>query len=196
VGGLINASYNLNLVVHNTAWIPGHLHLTVGTAVTLTFMGVAYWLVPYLCGRGLWSRHLALGQVWLWALAMTVFSHAQHNLGVAGAPRRTMLGAAPYLRPEWGWDLMVVGVAGSALFVSALLFYLNLVLTLVASRSPAPAVPEFAEALSGPDHAPAILDRWRPWLVLAAALIVIAYGPSLLHLWATTPLTTPGMRVW
>jgi cytochrome c oxidase subunit 1 len=31
VGGLINASYNLNLVVHNTAWIPGHLHLTVRT---------------------------------------------------------------------------------------------------------------------------------------------------------------------
>jgi cytochrome c oxidase subunit 1 len=196
VGGLINASYNLNLIVHNTAWIPGHLHLTVGTAVTLTFMGVAYWLVPYLCGRGLWSRRLALGQVWLWVIAMTVFSHAQHNLGVAGAPRRTMLGAAPYLRPEWGWDLMVVGVAGSALFLSALAFYANLVLTLVASRSPAPAVPQFAEALSGPDHAPAILDRWRPWLVLAGILIVIAYGPSLLHLWATTPLNTPGMRVW
>jgi cytochrome c oxidase subunit 1 len=51
VGGLINASYNLNLVVHNTAWIPGHLHLTVGTAVTLSFMGITYWLIPVLRGR-------------------------------------------------------------------------------------------------------------------------------------------------
>jgi cytochrome c oxidase subunit 1 len=29
IGGLINASVSLNLLVHNTAWIPGHLHLTV-----------------------------------------------------------------------------------------------------------------------------------------------------------------------
>ena len=64
VGGLINASYNLNLLVHNTAWIPGHLHLTVGTAVTLSFMGITYWLVPVLRGRALWSRRLALFQAW------------------------------------------------------------------------------------------------------------------------------------
>jgi hypothetical protein len=57
-------------------------------------------------------------------------------------------------------------------------------------------MPGFAEALSGPDHAPAALDRWRPWLVLAALLIVVAYGPSLARLVATTPLTTPGFRVW
>ena len=43
---------------------------------------------------------------------------------------------------------------------------------------------------------PAILDRWRPWLALAALLILIAYGPSLAHLIATTPLTSPGFRVW
>ena len=29
-----------------------------------------------------------------------------------------------------------------------------------------------------------------------AILIAIAYGPTLLHLIATTPLTTPGFRVW
>ena len=55
---------------------------------------------------------------------------------------------------------------------------------------------KFAEALSGPDHAPAVLDRWRPWLVVAAGLIVVAYGPSLARLVATTPLVTPGFRVW
>ena len=196
VGGLINASYNLNLVVHNTAWIPGHLHLTVGTAVTLSFMGITYWLVPVLRGRALWSRRLALVQAWLWFVAMAVFSHAQHNLGLAGAPRRTMLSAAPYVRPEWHWDLMWVGIGGTGLFLSALLYFLNIVGTLAWSRGPAPEMPRFAEALSGPDHAPAVLDRWRPWLALAALLILIAYGPSLAHLIATTPLTTPGFRVW
>jgi cytochrome c oxidase subunit I len=29
ISGLINASYNVNLVAHNTAWVPGHFHLTV-----------------------------------------------------------------------------------------------------------------------------------------------------------------------
>jgi cytochrome c oxidase subunit I len=66
----------------------------------------------------------------------------------------------------------------------------------VASRKPAPAMPAFAEALSGPEHAPAILDRWRPWLALAAVLIVIAYGPNLVRLAATTSFNAPGFRVW
>jgi cytochrome c oxidase subunit 1 len=196
IGGLINASYNLNLVVHNTAWIPGHLHLTVGTAVTLTFMGITYWLVPHLAGRALWSRGLALAQVWTWFVGMIVFSNAMHRVGMLGAPRRTMLGAAAYVQPEWRAVLPLVGIGGAILFVSSLLYFLNLVLTLVASRAPAPAVPQFAEAMSGPDHAPPILDRWRPWLVLAGVLIAVAYGPSLLRLALTTPLTTPGLRVW
>jgi cytochrome c oxidase subunit 1 len=196
VGGLINASFNVNLVVHNTAWIPGHLHLTVGTAVTLTFMGITYWLVPVLCGRALWSRRVALAQAWLWFGGMVVFSNALHRLGLMGAPRRTMLGAAPYLQPEWKAVLPLVGIGGTILFVSALLYFLNLGLTLVASREPAPAMPAFAEALSGSEHAPAILDRWGPWLALAALLIAIAYGPTLFRLATTTPLTTPGFRVW
>lgn len=197
VGGLINASFNLNLVVHNTAWIPGHLHLTVGSAVSLTFMGVSYWLVPHLAGRGLWSRRLALAQVWLWFAGMVVFSNALHRLGVLGAPRRTMLGAVPYAQPEWAPVLPLVGLGGAALFLSSLLYFLNLVLTVTpAARRAAAPVPGFAEARSGPDHAPAILDRWRPWLALAALLIVVAYGPTLLRLVLATPLVTPGFRVW
>ncbi len=196
VGGLINASYNLNLVVHNTAWIPGHLHLTVGTAVTLTFMGITYWLLPTLCGRALWGRRLALAQVWLWFVGMAIFSHAMHQLGIMGAPRRTMLGVAAYVQPEWRSTMAWVGIGGTILFASSLLYFLNVVLTVTLSRRPAPAPPEFAEAMSGPDHSPLILDRWRPWLALAAVLIAIAYGPTLLRLGVTTPLTTPGFRVW
>jgi hypothetical protein len=65
----------------------------------------------------------------------------------------------------------------------------------VSRRAPQPAL-EFAEAASGPDQAPAFLDRWRPWLALTALLIVIAYGPTLIRLATTTSLTTPGLRVW
>jgi cytochrome c oxidase subunit I len=155
IGGLINASFSLNLLVHNTAWIPGHLHLTVGTAVTLSFMGISYWLVPLLRGRALWSRRLALTQVWLWVAGMLLFSNALHRLGLMGAPRRTMLGAAPYIQPEWKAALPLVGIGGAILTLSALLYFANLLLTLVASRAAHPHGVAFAEAMSGADHAPA-----------------------------------------
>lgn len=196
IGGLVNASFSLNLLVHNTAWIPGHLHLTVGTAVTLSFMGITYWLVPALRGRALWSRRIALAQVWLWLGGMVIFSNALHRLGLMGMPRRTQIAAAPYLTAEWKALLPLVGIGGTLLFVSAMLYFLNLALTVVASRKPYAVEVQFAEALSGPDHAPVLFDRWKPWLVLAFVLIALAYGPSLLQLAATTPLDAPGLRVW
>lgn len=84
----------------------------------------------------------------------------------------------------------------AVLWTNAYLKLWNLVMTCLASRAAAPDVPGFADALSGADHAPAILDRWRPWIALAFVLIAIAYGPTLFRLATTTPFDTPGMRVW
>jgi cytochrome c oxidase subunit I len=196
IGGLVNASFSLNLLVHNTAWIPGHLHLTVGTAVTLSFMGITYWLVPLLRGRELWSRRLALAQVWLWLGGMVIFSNALHRLGLMGMPRRTQIMAAPYVTPEWKAVLPLVGIGGTLLFVSAMLYFVVLILTVAASRKPFVGEVPFAEAMSGPEGAPVMFDRWKPWLALAFVLIALAYGPTLVHLIVTTPLNAPGMRVW
>lgn len=196
VGGLVNASYSVNLIVHNTMYIVGHFHLTIGTAVTLSFMGITYWLVPVLRGRGLWSRPLALTQTWMWFVGMTIFSFALHDLGLLGMPRRTMISMATYVQPQWRPLMPLVAIGGSLLFLSGMLYFVNLLLTCVSSRQPAPAAPAFAEALSGPDQAPAFLDRWRPWLVLTGIFIAIAYGHTLFHLISETPLNVPGLRVW
>jgi cytochrome c oxidase subunit 1 len=198
IGGLINASYNINLVVHNTAWVPGHFHLTVGTAVTLTFMGLSYWLVPFLRGRALWHPRLALVQAWLWFIGMGIFSHALHRLGLRGMPRRTMIGASPYLtlRPDWQADLPMVGLGGTLLFLSALFYFINIGMTVAVSRRPAQVEMPAAEALSGPEEAPRILDRWWPWLAVAGLLILLAYGPTIAQLVSTSPLNAPGYRVW
>jgi cytochrome c oxidase subunit 1 len=119
-----------------------------------------------------------------------------HRLGLMGMPRRTHISAAPYMTAEWKALLPLVGIGGTLLFISAMLYFLNLALTVTASRRPCAGEVLFAEALSGPDHAPVIFDRWKPWLVLAFALIALAYGPSLVQLAATTPLDVPGLRVW
>src|SRR5690625_878023 len=50
-GGIINASNQMNQVIHNTIWVTGHFHLTAATSVMLTFFGIAYWLIPSLTGR-------------------------------------------------------------------------------------------------------------------------------------------------
>ena len=103
---------------------------------------------------------------------------------------------ATYVQPEWRPVMPLVAIGGTIMFVSAILYFLNLVLTCVASRQPAPETPAFAEALSGPEEAPACLDRWRPWLIITAVFIVIAYGHTLVHLVSTTPFNVPGLRVW
>src|SRR5262249_7319461 len=171
-------------------------HLTVGAAVTLTFIGITYWLVPVVSGRALWSRRLALTQVWLWFIGMVVFSNSLPRLGFMGVPPRTAIRASAYLRPDWRAVLPLVGMGGTLFFVSGVLSFVNLVLTVWRSHAPAPGFPGFAIATSGAEHAPAIFDRWRPWIALAVVLILIAYGPSLARLVLTTRLDAPGLRVW
>ena len=196
IGGLINASYSMNLVVHNTTYVVGHFHTTVGTAVTLTYMGISYWLVPYLAGRPLWSRRMALAQAWLWTGGMLIFSIALHELGLRGMPRRTMISQASYFQPEWASLLPWVGVGGTLLFVSGALYLLNLALTVTVARGEVAAMPAFAEAASPAEDGPVVLNRVRMWVVMAVVLLVVAYGPTLARLVGTSQLNAPGFRVW
>ncbi len=196
IGGLINASYNMNLIVHNTTYVVGHFHTTVGTAVTLTYMGISYWLIPHLCGRVLWSRRMALAQSWLWFAGMLIFSTALHELGLRGMPRRTMISQAAYLQPGWSGLMPWVGVGGTLLFISGCLYLLNLFLTATVSRRAEVPAPAFAEAAAPAEDAPALLGRIRPWVVVAVVMLVVAYGPTLTRLVVTSQLNVPGLRVW
>ncbi|MCK9909576.1 cbb3-type cytochrome c oxidase subunit I, partial [Microbacteriaceae bacterium K1510] len=90
-GGIINASNQMNAVIHNTIWVTGHFHITVGAAVALTFFGATYWLIPVLTGRELTARVNRMGMVQtvFWSVGMFIMSGAMHGLGLAGTPRRT-----------------------------------------------------------------------------------------------------------
>jgi cytochrome c oxidase subunit 1 len=107
-----------------------------------------------------------------------------------------MISQASYFQPEWQALLPWVAVGGTLLFISGILYLLNLLLTVTAGRAPAPAVPEFAESAAPPEEGPALLNRLRPWVVMAAVLLVIAYGPTLTRLVVTGQFNVPGLRVW
>lgn len=157
---------------------------------------VTYWLVPVLSGRALWRPRLALAQAWLWFGGMVIFSNSLHRLGLMSMPRRTSIGAAPYVQPEWKPLLPLVGIGGAILFASALPYFAIIGMTAFASKREAVERPAFAEALSGPADAPAFLDRLAPWVGAALVLILLAYGPTIWHLSVSTPFSSPGFRVW
>ncbi|MCX6067299.1 MAG: b(o/a)3-type cytochrome-c oxidase subunit 1 [Chloroflexi bacterium] len=196
-GGLINASYDINLVVHNTAWVPGHFHLTVGTAVTLTFMGILYWMLPYLTGKALWGRKAALWQAWTWFVGMTIFSRGMHWIGLLGAPRRTMLGVAiqNYGSGAWRVPTLFVGIGGLILLVSGTLFFTVMIMTAFFSKEKAEVDMPIAEA-AHPEAIPAWLNNWQPWLIGTIVLILIAYGPMLIELISQAQFTSPGFQLW
>ncbi len=194
IGGLTNASYSLNLVIHNTAWVPGHFHLTVATAVTLSFMGISYWMVPYITGKQLYKPKLALIQAWTWFVGMIIFSNAMHVVGLLGAPRRTPLGSAPYVPEEWSGHLLRISIGGTILFYSVYTFgYVMLRTALGPKADPAlvPTVP-IAESIRSPQLTPVWLDRFKPWLIAAALLLLIAYGPQLVDQIWNMELNSPG----
>ena len=197
ISGITNASYNLNLVLHNTAWVPGHFHLTVASAVTLSFMGISYWLVPFLTGKQLWKPKWAVVQSWLWFIGMLVFSNAMHVIGLLGAPRRVPLGLAPYVPEEWSGTLLRVGIGGAILFVAVYLYVVIMASTVFSkvTATEKTEIPE-AEALINPQVTPGWLDRWAPWLVGTFALILIAYGPQLIVQISNIALNAPGGRFW
>jgi cytochrome c oxidase subunit 1 len=198
IGGLINASYNINLVVHNTTWVPGHFHLTVSSAATLTYMGISFWLVPYITGKKLWKPKWALVQVWLWFIGVVIFSNAMHVVGLLGAPRRTPLGLAPYVPEEWSGHLLRIGIGGIFLFVSVYLYIVIMAATALGKKVPVEeqVEPPIAESVHDPQETPAWLDRWVVWLVIALALLAIAYGPQIVDQLVHMGATSPGFKVW
>ncbi|ELZ84214.1 cytochrome c oxidase subunit I [Haloferax larsenii JCM 13917] len=178
--GMINAGMNINYLIHNSLWVPGHFHMTVGTAVALTFMAAAYWLVPQLTGTKLYSRPIGLLQVVLWFVGMVFMSNAMHRAGLAGIPRRT---AEPqyqnfdFVTPIGSiFELRVqIAFGGLLLFLSVVLFLFNMLLTAFGEKSERP-VDEFLPApLSGPEGSPRVLDNLGLWTGIAVVLVILAY---------------------
>jgi len=198
-GGIVNNSYSMDVLVHNTMWIVGHFHITVGGPAALTFIGATYGLVPALTGRALFAPKLALVQVYTWFVGMSIMSTAMHWAGLLGSPRRTAdvsyfgaQGAA-----TWHPQMMWAAAGGTIVAISVLMFIIVATGTFVAN-SPAAERPTFDFASTNEDalETPAALDRLGRWGAIALGLAVLAYaGPVTQQIQAHAYLA-PGMRTW
>ncbi|CAM4240466.1 b(o/a)3-type cytochrome-c oxidase subunit 1 [Lederbergia lenta] len=205
-GGIINASFQLNELVHNTMWVVGHFHITVGTPVAMTFMGISFWLIPYLSGRKFTKslQKLAFIQIITWSIGMLLMSTAQHILGLLGAPRRTAF-AGYNSHPsalEWFDGILsnhvTMAVGGTILFLSAmLLVYIVANLMFFAPKANVPTeAEEFPVADSDTTHTPKFLENWWLWIGLAVALIGMAYAIPLSDMIQHSPPGSRGFITW
>ncbi|TAA65863.1 b(o/a)3-type cytochrome-c oxidase subunit 1 [Planococcus salinarum] len=205
-GGIINASFQLNEVVHNTLWIVGHFHITVGTPVAMTFMGLTFWLIPYLTGRKFTKsmQKLAFVQIITWSIGMLLMSTSQHILGLLGAPRRTAYsnynGHPSAL--EWFDGILTshttMAVGGSILFLSAMILIYIVVMSMFISPKALKVEDqvEFPMAESDKTHTPKWLENWWIWIGIAFALIIIAYAIPLSSMIMHAPPGSEGFKTW
>jgi len=194
-GGAVNAAYAMNSMVHNTAWIQGHFHITVGTATALTFMGATYWLLPRIRGRTLRFAGLACAQPYLWFLGMALFSTSNHIAGLMGLPRRVY--SASFLGDEtaatWMPLTRIAALGAVVLVISSLCYVVVVVATWFAgkrSETPIPFV--FARPLVA-SRGPGLWDRLGLWTLIAVVLVIVAYGAPILHLLSQQRFGSPGV---
>ena len=198
--GMVNAGMNINYMIHNTIWVPGHFHLTVGTAVALTFMAGTYWIWPQISNKPIYSPIIGLVQVVVWFVGMALMSNAMHAQGIMGVPRRTAepeYSGFEYSTMFGGFEQLnlQIAIGGTLLFVSTILFIGNLMLTMGNPKISGLADP-LPPALSGPDDAPQVLDNLRLWVSIALVLVVLAYALPLAAIINRGGLLGPGVDTY
>jgi len=189
-GGLINMSFGMNAMVHNTSWVTAHFHLIFGGTVVIMYFAIAYAIWPTLTGRSPASLARQRLQLWLWFVGMMVMTLPWHYLGLQGQWRRvaTFNYADPIIA-GWGPWVIVSLAGGVILLVSALLFVGNLIEFHRERAVPVPRLqPAYAMAVHPPVRVPAALNGFALWNVLVLVLMVAAYAyPIAQFFWINPP---------
>ncbi len=138
ITGVVMGTEQINLIIHNTIYVPAHFHATVAVGTTLTFMALTYLLIPVLFRRALFLPWMAKWQPYVFSLGMTIMILFLLGAGTLGVSRRhwdmdftgAMLSfdypGTAYMLVAVGGIGGVLGVVGGAMFlivtVGSLLF--------------------------------------------------------------------------
>jgi len=151
ITGVTMSNQQINMIIHNTVYVPGHFHGTVASGTTLAFMAFSFWIVPILTRRKLAAPGLAKMSTYLFGLGMGTFALFLMAAGHLGVPRRhwdiTFADAALHFDfSATVHMLMTVGEIGAAVGgVGALFFLISILGTFMGKTVEKGAVPPLAE---------------------------------------------------
>ncbi len=115
ISGVVLGTEQINMLMHNTFYVPGHFHTTVVTGTTLAFMAVTYLLVPTLFRRKMIWPKLCQIQPYLFGIAMSITGLVMMGAGTLGVSRRhwdMAFSGAPF-QYEWpGAAYLMMGMTG------------------------------------------------------------------------------------
>jgi len=88
ISGVVLGTEQINLIMHNTLYVPGHFHATVVAGTTLAFMALTYLVVPLIFQRELVLKGWAKLQPYVFAIGAAGLSLFMMGAGTLGVSRR------------------------------------------------------------------------------------------------------------
>ncbi len=200
-GGIVNASYQLNEMIHNTLWIVGHFHMSLATSVVMTFFGISYWLIPLITRREYTSLANRLGilQSVLFFGGMLLMSGVMHIIGLFGAPRRSYFSTYNEhpAATEWTPYLKVTAMGGVMLFAGLIVYFAIVIyLLFFAPKTKTLTFYPIGVVNEKAQRPPMILERWSLWIAITFVLILLAYTVPIWNLIQDAPPGAPPIRSW
>ncbi len=129
ITGVVMGTEQINLIIHNTIYVPAHFHATVAVGTTLAFMALTYLLIPVLFRRALFLPWMARWQPYVFSAGMTLMILFMLGAGTLGVSRRhwdmDFTGAAlSFGYPPIAYTLMAVAGIGGVLAILGGAMYL------------------------------------------------------------------------
>jgi cytochrome c oxidase subunit 1 len=175
-GGLINMSFAMNSMIHNTSWVTAHFHLIFGGAVVIMYFAIAYEMWPRITAKPLRSKRLARIQLWSWFWGMLITTIPWHIAGLMGQPRRVAnFDYSDPLMARMGPLVIISVIGGLVLLGSAIL----LIVVLVRSHFGAAERVEplgYAIAVNPPVRVAPALNGFGLWTAIVFVLMILTYG--------------------
>jgi cytochrome c oxidase subunit 1 len=179
ISGVVMGTEQINLIIHNTLYVPGHFHGTVVAGTTLAFMALTYVLIPLIFRREVVFPKLAQWQPYLFGAGAGGISVFMMAAGTLGVPRRhwdigfsdavlgfDYPGAAYAMMGLNGLSAILAAIGGGAFIVitvGSILFG--------KAKEPAPAA---AEAGAAPSEPPAVASYGGAGTITVPGTAVLA----------------------
>ncbi len=184
ITGVVMGTLQINLIIHNTIYVPAHFHATVAVGTTLAFMALTYLLIPVLFRREMIFPKLAKLQPYIFGGGMTILILFMLGAGTLGVSRRhwdmDFTGAAlGFEYPGMAYTLMAIAAIGGLLaIVGGAIYLLVAVGSLLFGKKLEPSA-GFLQSFLGKSLAASVYNTNRPeTLPMAPKLSVEEHGSS------------------